>query len=909
MSRPPGSLLVPWILLGLLTVGSLGVLAGLSPPAGPSHVGQGIGRQIDSSPKLSPSGSSATRGSDPASSRIGLGPSYGRVAETLDLLNRTLIHGDFTDVADGIGPYTVVADSGTGTLYVADSASPAVSIVDESNSTVSGSIPLGATPTALAIDPAQGELFVVTRPIDFLGSTGNVSVISIDTHRIIGTVPTGGVPSAVALDSENGYLYVALASTNSVDVVDPATFALVANISVGTAPDAVAYDAGNGLVYVANNGSDNVTVIYGSNDSVAATVSVGAEPVAIQPLDGTDYVYVAEFGSDAIAVLNGTTNALVNSVLLGFGPQALAEDSTLGLLYTDNSTLNVFDAINFRTQAVISTVSVGRGPAGLTVDPTTGDLFIAESLSDNLTVAGAATRTILGTIQLGLEPVAAAYDRASNELGVVMADQDALWLFNSTTDVRLGSIPVGTAPAAVAYDSINECFYVANEGSATVSVVNGTTNRLIATVTVKSQPDSIAFAPSYGYLFVADGNGQGTPVVTEIDGADNQVVANLAVGGLVSGIAYDASNGDVYVGAGTGVTVLDPISKATVTTIPYSSSPVVIGVDSDSGEVVIGGLFSAGSGLASNVSIVDPSTNQILTNVTVAIGIDGIDYDSETGLAYVASEVNDTVTVVNVSELSDVGALSVGSGPAGIADDGPGGQLFVTNPDSATLSIETVPGVGRYPVNFSEVGLPAGHSWTVTVAGKPVSSSSSSIVAVEPDGNAAFNVTPVVGYSAAPNASTVTIDDAFAVVSIVFTALPPTYSVQFVETGLPTGANWSVFWQGQPNVTTDQTSITVQSLNGTFTWVASSDAGYAADPTHGSTTVAGTPLTINITFTATHSGTGPSGSASISGLSAFEGYGVAGAAAAVGAVAGGLLGRGRGRTPEPSQPSAEPPSE
>jgi YVTN family beta-propeller protein len=904
------------LVLILLTSGSFAVLASASPTLANTEFARERGGAETSEGSTIAHSTAANSGSNllapsiRASSTLpALGASYGRVAETLDLLNDSLIHGNFTDVANGIAPYAVVADSANGNVYVADSSSLGVSVVDGSNGTLIGSIPTVNTPTALAVDPNHGVLFVVTRPVEFLGTMGNVTMVATSTDRVIATVPVHGIPSAATYDPANGYLYVTLVSKDVVAVVNTATDVLVGTLPVGTSPDAAAYNAGNGFVYIANNGSANITAIDGANDSIASSIPVGTDPVALQPLDGTDDLYVAEFGSDALGIVNLTTNELVDSVSLGFGPQGLAEDSSLGLVYTDNSSLNVFDAINFRTQSVITTVPVGRGPAGLVVDPGNGDLYLAESLSDNLTVANAASRGIVGSIQLGLEPEAAAFDTASDELGVVMSDQNALWLFNATTDVRLQTIPVGVAPADIVYDSINECFYVSNSGSSTVSVVNGTTNHLVATVSVETQPGAMAFAPSYGYVFVADGNGQGSPDVTEIRGADNTVVAHLPMGGTVAGVAYDATNGDLYVGTGSGITVLDPISKATVTTIPTAYLQPTLGIDGATGEVLAGGVFDTSFGISANLSIIDPATNQILANVTVGDATDGIDYDVETGLAYVASAFNDTVSVVNISESTTVGTLSVGSSPAGISDDGSAGQLFVTNSDSGTLSIVTIPGAGRYPVNFTERGLPTGQSWAVTIAGHVVSSTSSSLVAVERDGTLGYTVTPVVGFTASPNASSVTVDDSFAAVSISFVALPPTFAVEFVESGLPTGANWSVHWQGQANVTTHASSITVESVNGSFSWTASSDAGYSASPDHGSTTVSGLPLTVDIAFTASQPGSTTSNNAGVSAFAAYEGFGVAGIAAVVGALAGALVPRNRDRVSPPSSSSPEPPGE
>jgi len=906
----------------LLLVSSLGALGTVTRPASgfaggilPSHADSAVPTAVSGSTAARPvpGPSAAVVAAPPGSPLPKTGPAYGSVAETLDLLNLTLLAGNFTTVNDGIAPTAVVSDPANGELYAADVQSHTVSIVNATNDTVVGSMRFTNVPAALAVAPTKGELFVVTRSVADVPPNGTVHIIATSTQRVIATVPLNGIPTGAAFDPQNGYLYVPLLGNDSVAVVDTATHALIGMIVVGTAPDAVAYDASNGFLYVANSNSNNVTVINTTNDSFVKNVPVALDPVAIQPLDGTSYVYVADFGSSELSVIDSTTNTVVNFIGLGFAPVALAEDAAVGLVFTDSTTLNVFDAVNYRTQQVISTTTVGVGPAGLALDTASGRMFIAESQSDNLTVVTAGSRAIFGTIQLGLLPTAAAYDRASNELGVVMSDQNALWLFNATTDSRIRSIHVGVDPVAVVYDPHTECFFVANFESASVSVVNGTTNALTATVVVPAGPEGVTVATSYDYIFVADGNLGGGFALTEINGATNQVVGNLPVGssGPISSVAFDAINGELYAGTGDNVTVVSPTSHSVVTTIPVSEVNATVSVDSASGVVLVAGTVEVVSGSSSrapshNLTIVDPASNQILANVTVGASPDGIDFDTQTGFAYVSSGINDTVTVVNVTAAVPAGTLNVGHGPAGIADDARGGQLFVTNPYSATLTIVTVPGIGRYPVNFTEKGLPASQSWSVTLGGRALSSTTPWITLVESDGSYNYNVTAVPGYTAAPNASSVSIRDAFATVLVTFSPLPPTFAVQFGETGLPAGTNWTVVWGAKTNITSSQPAITVQSENGTNAWKVYAAPGFVANRTQGASTVAGHPIWINITFTATSTGTTNSGSGGF-GIRAYEGYGVAAAAAAVGAAVGALLGRGRRGTLD--TPTSEPPAD
>jgi YVTN family beta-propeller protein len=914
--RHSGRLLA--IILVVVLTTSLGVsLAGTAGHAGtgvaPPSFGTAGGVRVPSaagSEALHPAAPGVGATIPLVTQRAGSAPTYGSVAETLVFINNTLLAGNFTAVENGVEPTQVAVDEAHGLLFVADAGSSTVSIVNTTNGTVTGRIVLTEIPVALAVDLSLNELLVVTTPPAYLGEDiGSVLVLDASSNRVLANVSLSEVPDAAAFDSTTGNLYVPFEDEADVAVVNLTTNAVQTTVPLDSPGDAAAFDPANGEIYVANGGTSNLSVIQPANNTVETTVPVTADPDGIQPLAGTDFVYVADRGTDELTVLNGSDNLVVSSVPLSFGPVALAADSAVGLVFAVNSTANDVAAINYRTQSVITTTGVGTSPIGVAEDSANGDLYVADSASDNVTVLNAAARTTTGTIQLGLIPVASAYDRASNELGVVFSDENSLWIYNATTDARILSVAVGTDPVAVAYDQKNECFYVANAGSSSVTVFNGSTNARAATVPVASGPDALAYAAAYDYVFVADGNlPPASSAITEIDGANNQVVGTLPVGSddPVSSLVFDSTNGNLYAGAAHSIVVVDPTSRAVVTSIHDDQLASTLAVDPNSGEVLAGSVRNLSGGFDHTLSIIDPATNQVVTNVTVANCTEGIDFDSQDGLAYVSSGCMDSVSVVNVSAGAEVGSLSVGVNPAGISDDGAGGQVFVTDTGSATLSIITLPGIGHYPIEFSEHGLPVSHSWTVTIGGHQVSSTTSSLVIVEADGTFAFNVTPVAGYAATPNASSVVVGDSFASVQIAFAPLPPTYAVLFQETGLPSGANWSVLWAGTDNVSSAGTSLTIQAGNGTFAWTVFTVAGYAATTPKSSTTVAGGPVTVNVTFQTTSSISGSTGPSGLAAFGAVAGYGLAGVAAIVGLLAGAVVGRGRAGGPPSGTPEPEP---
>ena len=95
-----------------------------------------------------------------------------------------------------------------------------------------------------------------------------------------------------------------------------------------------------------------------------------------------------------------------------------------------------------------------------------------------------------------------------------------------------------------------------------------------------------------------------------------------------------------------------------------------------------------------------------------------------------------------------------------------------------------------YDVAFREFGLPPGSEWSVTVNGSTENSNGSSIVFVEPNGTYSFSVSSVLGFSVSTASGSVVVRDNNISVNLTFE--PSSYSVNLVESGLPSGTIWNV---------------------------------------------------------------------------------------------------------------------
>jgi hypothetical protein len=169
------------------------------------------------------------------------------------------------------------------------------------------------------------------------------------------------------------------------------------------------------------------------------------------------------------------------------------------------------------------------------------------------------------------------------------------------------------------------------------------------------------------------------------------------------------------------------------------------------------------------------------------------------------------------------------------------GVVNITGADAA-VPVPFSPQVD-YSVVFNETGLPSGTDWTVTVGSASASSNSNSLTVTEPNGSYAWAITPVAGFTTDWTGS-LTVAGANVSVSVVFT--PPTYSLLFAETGLPSGTPWTVTI-GSASTSSTSASVLFVEPNGSYSWAITPIAGYSTTWS-GATQLSGANVTLSIDF-------------------------------------------------------------
>ncbi len=281
----------------------------------------------------------------------------------------------------GANPQGVGVDPLTNTIYVANTGGDNVSVINGATNTVTATVAVGSHPFPVVVDdPTTDTVYVAN------SDANSVSVISGATNTVIATIPVGSTPQGLGVDTATNTIYVANSASNTVSVISGATNTVTATIAVGSVPVGVAVDTVTNTVYVTNSFDADLSVINGATNTVTATVPAGNDPDAVAVDPATDTVYVADYNAGSVSVISGLTNTLTATVAVGPNPAALAVDPATNTVYVANLTGHSVSVIDGATNTVTGTIVVGSEPDGIGVNPLTDVVYVADFGSNAVSV-------------------------------------------------------------------------------------------------------------------------------------------------------------------------------------------------------------------------------------------------------------------------------------------------------------------------------------------------------------------------------------------------------------------------------------------------------------------------------------------------------------------------------------------
>lgn len=152
-----------------------------------------------------------------------------------------------------------------------------------------------------------------------------------------------------------------------------------------------------------------------------------------------------------------------------------------------------------------------------------------------------------------------------------------------------------------------------------------------------------------GYSYVSNYNSSSVSVIA---GTTNKVVSNITVGLDPIGAVFDSLNGYIYVTKGNSFNVSSQTS-------PYCGS----------------------------LSVINSSTNSVVSTVNLGSDPIGSTFDSENGYIYVSISDTGEICIINGSTNCVISDIQVGVNSYGVAFDSSNGYPYVTNFGSGSVSI------------------------------------------------------------------------------------------------------------------------------------------------------------------------------------------------------------------------------
>jgi YVTN family beta-propeller protein len=135
---------------------------------------------------------------------------------------------------------------------------------------------------------------------------------------VFATVPVGTSPSSLAITPDGQKVYVSNRGSNDVSVISAASQTVTATIAVDASPASIAVTPDGSRVYVSTGGSKTVSVIDATTDTMISSISLapGTGGLAVKP-DGTELWVSAGYGPDFLNVVSIPDHTVLHSAGAG----------------------------------------------------------------------------------------------------------------------------------------------------------------------------------------------------------------------------------------------------------------------------------------------------------------------------------------------------------------------------------------------------------------------------------------------------------------------------------------------------------------------------------------------------------------------------------------------------------------
>ena len=562
-----------------------------------------------------------------------------------------------------LSPDTIVPNAGSaGVNLIGGFFSPNTTVQCNGQtvaSTLTSSQQLGVTiPGTCA--PAPGQYPLIVQNTDVAPPNPRMSAVNLTVEPLASEIstgvsssfPVGAAPQGIAIDSALNLAVVANTGGNSVSIVNLGTLA-TATVPVGHAPTAVAID-------------DQVVTATGAlGDHIAAVTNSADNTVSVIDL-------VTQAVTATLALPNNSTPPNGPPVPYGIGINPLTHRGLVAFQSTNSAAIIDFSAgvptFIQTISGVLTAIGTGLKPA-VAVDPRLNWAVITPGSAGTITIVDLGRNPGVGVnpADFGRTPVVVASLVISNTVQGVG--------INAATHQAVFADPEGPndAPAAPAVFT----FSMLDQSVSSIPFTQGgipfANLGLVA----------VAVNPLANIGFVVNGTANNGYV---LDLKNNQVLQTVAGFNSPQAVAVNPITNTAYI-VNQGNNTVSVFPMATVAPNPFqilATSPATTFAHSPAAGItlsVVGNGFTGGSQVMLDGTAV-PTTFVSTRQITAAIPA------ADVALARrYAVYVQNGAAISNVSDLTVIQPVTVGTSPVGVAVDPYLDQAVVTNSGSNSISV------------------------------------------------------------------------------------------------------------------------------------------------------------------------------------------------------------------------------
>lgn len=277
-------------------------------------------------------------------------------------------HTPLSFIPVGDSPSGIAITRDAKTAYVVNRASETVTPIDIATDTAGAAIAVGASPTFIAISPKYPMAYVVNTT-GGPGSSGTVTPINLTNNTTEAEIPVGEGPFCLAISPDGSTVYVANQADSTISVLDTQSKSVRSTFSTASPVFFMAVTPDGATLYVTCLALNKVIAIDTVNYIEKAEISVGNSPVGIAITHDGTKAYVSNGGDNTVTPIDLTNHSPGNALSVGQAPFGIAITPDGKTVYVCNELDDTVSVIDIATNTILETFSAASAPLGVAITP------------------------------------------------------------------------------------------------------------------------------------------------------------------------------------------------------------------------------------------------------------------------------------------------------------------------------------------------------------------------------------------------------------------------------------------------------------------------------------------------------------------------------------------------------------